>query len=163
MPIDTRKAPRRTLAFASIPDLRAELDALEHAHLAGTLRTSGNWTPAQIFNHLAAWIDFAYEGFPPELRVPWLLRFIVSFFRKRVLSSPFPLGVSIPGAPDGTFGQIDSSFELAIDNLRLALERLELQHPTHPSPLFGFLSHAQWIQLHLRHAELHLGFLHPSP
>ena len=48
----------------------ADLDAIERAHHADTPHTSGNWTPAQIFNHLTAWTDFAYEGFPPALRFP---------------------------------------------------------------------------------------------
>ncbi len=163
MPIDTRKAPRRTLSFASIPHVLADLDAIERAHHADTLHTSGNWTPAQIFNHLTAWIDFAYEGFPPELRVPWILRALVSLFKRRALASPFPLGMQVPGATDGTFGHIDSDFHLALVNLRLALERLQLDPPTRPSPLFGHLSHPEWIALHLRHAELHLGFLHLAP
>ena len=34
--------------------------------------------------------------------------------------------------------------------------------PAKPNPVFGPLTHEQWIQLNLRHAELHLGFLVPQ-
>lgn len=33
---------------------------------------------------------------------------------------------------------------------------------TQASPIFGKLSHEQWVNLHLKHAELHLGFLDPG-
>lgn len=163
MPIDTRKAPRRTLSFASIPHVLADLDAIDRAHHADTLHTSGNWTPAQIFNHLTAWIDFAYDGNPPELKFPWILRLLAPLFKKRALTSPFPIGMTIPNVPDGTFGQVDSDFDLALANLRLALERLQIDPPTQPCAFLGHLSHPEWIALHLRHAELHLGFLHLAP
>ena len=47
------------------------------------------------------------------------------------------------------------------ERLLKALERLE-QDPNAPhiSPAFGKMSHADRITLNLRHAELHLSFLH---
>ena len=37
--------------------------------------------------------------------------------------------------------------------------RLRRSAPKDPNPLFGRLTHEQWVQLNLRHAELHLGNL----
>ena len=44
---------------------------------------------------------------------------------------------------------------------RAAMERLRATAPTIPNPVFGRLTHEQWIQLNLRHAELHLSFQIP--
>ena len=41
---------------------------------------------------------------------------------------------------------------------RAAMDRLRTTAPAAPNPVFGRLTHEQWIQLNLRHAELHLGF-----
>ena len=42
---------------------------------------------------------------------------------------------------------------------RRAFERLQASCPPHENILFGKLTHDEWIQMNLRHAELHLGFL----
>jgi hypothetical protein len=42
------------------------------------------------------------------------------------------------------------------------MEQLKTQAPTAPSPILGTLTHEEWIAMHLRHAELHLGFLIPE-
>ena len=47
-------------------------------------------------------------------------------------------------------------------DLGAAIERAGSQRMKHPSPVLGKLSHEQWEQLHCRHAELHLSFLHPA-
>jgi hypothetical protein len=45
---------------------------------------------------------------------------------------------------------------------RRALQRLKSEAPTAPNPAFGVLRHEEWIALHLRHAEGHLGFMVPA-
>jgi hypothetical protein len=74
-----------------------------------------------------------------------------------------PSGVRIPGVKGGTFGIDEVPCEEGASRLRRAIDRLERdQSPPHPSPVFGPMSHDEWIRLNLRHAELHLGFLHPG-
>lgn len=163
-PKDTsRLADRRRPHFATPADMRADLEVLERAASAGTLRASGNWTAGQILSHLAAFIGFAYEGYPPELsNPPW---FIVAFLRLRkraMLTKGLPAGVKIPGIKGGTVGAAEAPLPAALARLRRALDRLERTAPSAPNPVFGPLTHNEWIALHLRHAELHLGFVHPS-
>ncbi len=43
-----------------------------------------------------------------------------------------------------------------------AWERLRKAPPGVPNPVFGALTHEEWMMLHRRHAELHLGYLHAS-
>ena len=48
----------------------------------------------------------------------------------------------------------------AAQRLTQAFNRLQSLEPApYDSPAFGHLSHAERIELNLRHAELHLGFL----
>jgi hypothetical protein len=162
-PVDTRKSTnRRTLNLRTLGDLRAELDRIERAHRAGQLRVTGNWSPGQVFTHLANFINYAYDGYPPELKTPpALLRFCFKFMKNRFLYRPMGAGVKIPGVRGGTVGVEDVAFEQGLARLRAAVDRLEQAAPTQANPMFGPMPHDQWTSLHLRHAELHLGFLSP--
>ncbi|MDX2132942.1 MAG: DUF1569 domain-containing protein [Planctomycetota bacterium] len=165
MTIDTRRLrERRVLRFESIAALRAELDALEAAERVGALRAIGNWTAGQVFSHLAAFVEYGFDGYPPTLPQPgWLMRTAGRALRGRMLRGPLPAGVRIPGVEGGTVGQDDVPFGAGLARLRAALDRLEREAPAEPNLLLGPLPHEQWIALHLRHAELHLGFLHVTP
>ena len=158
--IETEKVQeRRRLRFRSVAELRAEIERILAAEQAGTLRRSGNWTTGQVFGHLAAWINYGYEGYP--MRVPWFIR---PFIRRKLagyLRDGMPAGVRIPNVAGGTYGTELSSTEDGATRLRAALDRLEREPARHDSPAFGKLPEPQRIELYLRHAELHLGFLQP--
>ncbi len=160
-PVDTKKAPRRTLALTSLTQLTAELDAIEAAHTAGTLTTTGNWTPGQIFSHLAVLPECAIDGFPPG-KVPFLMRTMVQLlFKKKAASgNPTPPGFKIPAKADHFVPDENTTFEAGLTRLRTVLKRIDNgEKMTHPSPLFGKLTHDQWTNLNLGHASLHLSFL----
>jgi len=150
----------RTLRFPDVRAVIAELDRLDAARRAGTLRVAGNWTPGQIFGHVATWIDYGFDGYP--FRPPWLLRVIGLMLKKRMISKSMPRAIKIPGAPGGTYGADVPSFDAGLTRLRAAWARLAAAAPQARNPILGRLTHAQWFQLHLRHAELHLGYLHTS-
>jgi hypothetical protein len=96
-------------------------------------------------------------------RAPWFIRLIVGRRKNRYLNSAMPSGVRIPGIQNGTFGTEDLPIEEGAARLRRAIARLESgQQPAHPSPVFGMLSLDEVTRLNLRHAELHLSFLHPE-
>lgn len=162
MPVETKTvADRRKLRFASIADIRRDLETLEAAHRAGTLRTSGNWTPGQNFAHLAAFMNYAYDGYPPQLsNPPFLIKLILKFLKGRFLYKSVPAGIRIPGIKEGTVGADPVSVEEGLTRLRASLARLEAAPPDRANPIFGHLSHPEWINLHCRHCELHLSFLH---
>ena len=40
--------------------------------------------------------------------------------------------------------------------------KLDKTPPATPNVIFGPLTHEEWKAINLRHAELHLGFVHPS-
>jgi hypothetical protein len=158
--VDTKKAERRSVRFASIADARRDLDALEAAQKAGTLRTTGNWTPGEILTHLAAWVNYGFDGFPPELNPPFFVRWLGPMMRGRMLRKGLPRGFRIPKIPRGTTGMEDVPVDEGLRRLRAAYDRLEKSEPPVESPALGKMSYPEKIQMQLRHAELHLGFLH---
>lgn len=164
MPIDTKTVhDRRPLRFHSLAEVRSDLAILEAGFVAGTLRSSGNWTPGQNLAHVANWIAYAYDGYPTSLgKPPFLIKFIMKLMKNKYLYGKLPVGVKIPKVPGGTVGADDLPFDRSLAMLRSQLDRLELKPPSTPNPIFGELSHKEWQTLHARHAELHLSFLHPK-
>ncbi len=160
MPIDTRKAPRRSLRLNSIDEAIAEIDRIVAAEKSGTLRATGNWTPGQVFNHIAIWLNFSWDGFPPSVNPPWFVRAILRLMRNRYIHKPTRAGIKIPGLPGGTLGVEPISTEEGARNLKTALLRLKNgEVARHHSPAFGPMTEEQRLQFQLRHCELHMGFL----
>lgn len=159
--VNTAQAERRDLRFESIDDALAEIDRIAAADEAGTLRRSGNWTTGQVFGHIAAWIEYGYDGYPlkpPPFFIRWYLRSRL----KRMLDRGMPAGVRIPGLPAGTLGIDELSTGESARRVRAAFRRLASgESCPYDSPAFGRMSHEDRVRLNLRHAELHLSFLHP--
>ena len=165
MPVDTKKSERRTLQFNDIAALEAELSSLEAAHAAGTLRTTGNWTPGQIFQHCARFWSGAIEGFPGDMKPPLLMKWAAQLVIKRlaVRGAPPPAGIKLPPEADPILPDDDVPFEQGLSELRTQLERIKSgEQFTAVSPLFGKLTHDQWQRMQLGHCQLHFGFIHPA-
>ena len=150
---------RRKLHFETIDGLLEEIDRVVEADKAGRIRTLGAWTPGQILGHVAAWIEYGYEGYPMK-RVPWLIRLMLRRQLKKYMKQGMPSGVRIPRVAEGTYGIEDMPTDRAAERLRLALGWLQRHEPAKfDSPAFGPLSDDDRIRLNLMHAELHLSFL----
>ena len=166
MPVNTRKAPRRTLVFASLADISRELDRLESAHRAGRLRATGNWTPGMIFDHLASTFGMSLDGFPANAKPPALLKWgaQVFFKKKAVAGQPPPPGIPFPKGVDGFAPRDGVSFDEGLAGLRRQLARATsgAEKMNKPSPIFGTMTHENWTGLHRGHCALHLGFLDPG-
>jgi hypothetical protein len=157
VPVDTGKvAARRMLRFESIDQVLAEVERLAEAERAGRLRRLGNWTLGQALGHLAAWTEYGYTGVP--LKVPFFVRWFVRLLKRKFLYGPMRAGARIPRVEGGTLATDPVPLEEGLGRYRRALERLKVEAPTAPSPIFGRLTHEESIALGLRHAELHLGF-----
>ena len=152
----------RELHFSNIDEMLADMDRLLAAERAGTLERLGNWTPGQIFDHLATWIDYAFDGYPPSLRPPWIVRFIVGFQKSKFIRGPMPRGVRIPGISGGTLATDVVPLDEGAAHLRRSAERLKREKPTQKNVLFGEMTHQEWTAMNLRHAELHMSFLRPA-
>ena len=156
--VDTGSSFRR-LRFSDTNECIAEIDRIVAAEKAGKLRRSGNWTAGQCLNHVACWINYGYEGFPS--RAPWFVRLIVKRMLPKYIRDGMPRGVRIPRVAGGTHGTEDMPIDQAAEKLRTALKRLTTEPAKFESPAFGKLSEEHRLALNLRHAELHMGYLHP--
>ena len=125
-----------------------------------TALVSGNWTFGQNLGHLATWADYCYDGIP--MKIPFFVRWIIRPLRNRLLTQPLKPGTRIPRVSGGTLATDIVSTQQGLHHFTKAFDRLANEVPPRPSPLFGRLTHDQWIAFNLRHAELHLSFLHPE-
>jgi hypothetical protein len=149
---------RRRLHFCNVDGVVADVDGLADAERAGKLVSVGNWTFGQVLGHLAGWVDYSYDGVP--MKVPAVLRWVVRPFKNRILYKRMRAGSRIPRIPSGTLSTEPLSTEQGLERFRSRFARLAAECPARPHALLGPLNHAEWINQHLRHAELHLSFLH---
>lgn len=149
----------RDLHFANLDEVLADMERIAAAEREGHLKQIGNWSAGQVFNHLATWIDYSYDGFPPQLNPPWIVRMIVKLQKNKFMKGPMPRGVRIPGIENGTLATESVPLEEGVRHLRASVERLKREKPTQKSVLFGEMSHEEWILGTLRHAELHMSCL----
>ena len=152
---------RRQLRFETVDDALAEAERLVAAEGAGRLDRAGNWALGQTLGHLATWANFAFDGYPPQIRAPLPVRVILRMARGRILSKGMMAGVKIRGVPEGTVGLELLEPDEGLRRFRAAMERLRSTAPKTDNPVFGPLTHDEWVKLNLRHAELHLGHLVP--
>lgn len=160
MTVNTKKAPRRQLRLASLAEVSADLDRIQAAHDAGTLRTTGNWSAGQVLSHIAILMEGAVDGFPADQVAPWYVRLICqTIIKPKALRGDLPPpGITLPG--DSFLIPGPATFEEGMGRLRRVIRRIEAgERFTHPSPVFGRLTHEQWERLQSGHASLHLGFI----
>jgi hypothetical protein len=153
---------RRQLRFQTTDDAIDEAERLARAEREGRLARAGNWSLGKTLGHLATWANFAHDGYPPDVSPPLPVRLVIRLMRGRILRDGMSPGMRIGRMPEGTLGLDELPTEEGLGRYRAALRRLAASAPTGASPVFGRLTHEQWIQLNLRHAELHLGFQVPA-
>ena len=158
--IDTGKVQgRRQLSFADLDAVAADVDALVAAENAGKLKRLGNWSLGQACGHVAAFIDYAFDGYPKELSSPpWYIKFLVKFKRNDFLNGKLPAGIKIPRIEGGTTGIEPVSTQEGVARLKRSIDRLKAKPPGIPNPIFGPLTHTEWQSMHRGHAQLHLSF-----
>ncbi len=157
---ETSSLNRRTLSFETIDDVIEDVNRIQAADANQTLAVCGQWTAGEILTHLSAWIEYGYEGYPMQ-PAPWIVRQGMKLFLRSILKNGMKPGGKIPGVEGGTTGQMKVATETACQRYLVALNRLASNEPVkYPSPGFGDLSTEKRVKLNLRHAELHLSFIH---
>jgi len=161
--VDTREvAARRPVSLRTVAELAAEVERVAEAAAAGRVRALGNWSAAQILWHLGRLMEFSFDGFP--FRYPWHLRWGAWLLRalswRWLVALAFRPGFRNPPAAAALEPDAAVSLAEAAGYLRRQLKRIQSgERMTAASPAEGPLSHEQWVEVHLRHAELHLSFL----
>lgn len=80
---------RRSVKYATLEDLLRDIDQIESAERAGRLQAQGTWTPGQVLGHVAAWIEYGYDGYPMQ-PPPWIIRVILRWRVKKYLRDGMP-------------------------------------------------------------------------
>lgn len=151
------KAARRKLTFASLDEVMPDVDRLLRGHT-----TVGNWSLGQICSHLAQALHFTIDGFPPEARLPWIIRVTIGrFLLWRILRvGRFVEGMRMPKKHEPQSG---TDARVEAESLRAALRRFAAHTgPLADQPLSGPVSRDVWERFHCIHSAHHLTFAIPT-
>lgn len=149
----TNSAKRRTLRFSTLPEIVRDAEMLLPNHV-----TVGDWSFGQICEHLAKTMNGSIDGL--DFQAPWFARwFIAPLMKKSLLTKPMSAGFRLPPNARPILPGDSVSAESGLQQLKAAVERLQQEAPRASHPFLGRLTSEEWIQLHLRHAELHLSFI----
>ena len=166
MTVNTKKAERRALNFATFDDILRDIETIERARDAGTLTHTGNWSPGQILWHCGAFFDASLDGFPPGAKPPLPLRILGRLIKGKATApgGEAPTGFKLPKTLQDAFGPPPgTTLEEGIARVRAPIERIKNgAKMTHPSPLFGPMNHEQWTNLQLGHCQMHFSFIKPG-
>jgi hypothetical protein len=148
---------RRQLRYATLADMLADAERLVESP---STRLLGNWPLDKLLTHLATGVNASIDGIPA--RAPWFLRLAGVFLKRRFLTKQLSAGFKLPKTVEADFFPPADSPAAALAMLRGAVDRLRTERMTARHPVLGKLTHDEWSQLHLRHAELHLSFALPD-
>jgi hypothetical protein len=171
--IDTTNVPvgeggRRRLRFDGLDAMLADARACVGADARGRLVRRGNWSIGQALNHIAAWIEYPFVGYPPELVLPEVMTAAARAAKARIMSEPMHPGERLPveGLSAGTLATEDVGGVVGLARLETAAAHLRTGKPDGPTPFadpaFGTITRREWMEMSLRHAELHLSFFVPG-
>ena len=153
--------PRR-LRFATLDSVVREVERLRDEGYT----KAGRWDLSQVCEHLADWMTYPLDGFPP---LPLSARIFLAATRavqgKKLLGQIIATQ-SMP-ADQPTISEsvhpAGGDERASVTRLISAIERLTEHRGTiHPSPLFGPLSRQELITLQLAHCLHHLNYLIPK-
>jgi hypothetical protein len=153
----TRVAGRRSVHYESMADFLQDAER----QAAGNARTLGNWSLAQIFDHLARSLRVAVEG--TDAHFSWPARIFLHAIRKRFFRRPMKPGFHVPANLERVLRPAENvSVDESLRALRAAVSRFESAAQLAVHPAFGHLTVGEWRAISLRHAELHMSFVVPS-
>lgn len=142
---------RRTVRYGSYDELLSDAERIASSN---SVQTLGNWSPGQIFKHLADAIESSIDG--SGFVLPWPIRIIFTMLMKRkYLYDSLPAGFKAPNKFQP--GQIDA--QEALDDLRKAVARMKSETDRVMHPAFGNITREEWDQFNLRHCEMHMSFI----
>lgn len=155
-----RSRCRRKLRFQSMSDILLEAETIVRARHVEEL---GNWTPGQIFQHLAKSVQSSIRE--SKALLPLWRRLIARIAKPFLLRFGLPSGVQIERASKTAAKEFLPENVIADEEGLLQLQQAIAEvsqcemHARHN--LFGDMTPRDWEMMHCRHAELHLSFLVP--
>jgi len=157
MPVNPKTVQgRRELTFQSLQDVLADVERLV---ASPSTRTLGNWSLAELLNHLTMTMNNSIDGF--QLKAPFIIRLLGPFFKKTALKKISP-GIKLPKAAEAAAYPPSTSLQQSLQDFRRAIQRTMMEDMEAAHPAFGRMNNEEWTQLHLRHSEMHLSFAVPE-
>ena len=152
MPVNTKKVDsRREVHYDSLDDILADAKRLAEMDV----RTDGNWSQGQIYDHLAKNFNGSVDGM--GFAMPGPMRFLMSFLmKKRFLTKGIPPGFKTNSKMEPP----DVSTSDGLESLGKSIERLKQEETRAMHPIFGNIERKEWDEFHARHAEMHMSFIH---
>jgi hypothetical protein len=148
---------RRSLHFTTLDEVRDDIQTLA----AGSHVTVGNWSFAQILDHLGSSLNASIDGFP--FKAAWAVRWLVApFIKNSILTKQMKPGFALPKKFSSYLPSDDCTMDEALPKVLSAIKRFDNEIPSSDHPFFGKMASEEWMRLHLRHAELHLSFVVPT-
>ena len=159
MAVDTKNvAGRREVRYESYDELLADVESLAGQET----QVIGNWSFAQILEHLGIAIEGSIDGIP--FKAPLPLRLVAKLFlKKKLLRGPLDPGFKIPdNAKPVLYPKEEKGLEEGLEHLRRAVARCQSETNRASHPLFDTVTCEEWDKWNLRHAEMHLSFVLPA-
>lgn len=149
----------RMLTFESLDDVLAE--ALRVAERPDA-PTRGKWTAAENVWHVARYVQASVEGYP--FKSPLLFKLLGPLLKSGMIRKAMKSGFNTPASvkkhmePGGSeVGEI--TMDRAMATLEEWTQKAGDQGFIPTNPVFGKMTREQWVALHCRHAEMHLGLI----
>ncbi|TWT50338.1 hypothetical protein Pla22_30800 [Rubripirellula amarantea] len=148
---------RRLLQFSNLDHAIEEAERLANV----PTRITGQHSHGQIIRHLALTMDVAC-GHEPSPTVPWLIRTVAPWLKRKALAKPVKPGFKLPASAESFFWpNSDIEVPVAMVHLRDSWRRYQSCSPLPPHPVFGKMTQDEHDKLQCMHFALHLSFVHP--
>ena len=148
---------RRDVHYEELSEVLADARSLA----ARPHTTVGQWTFAQIVEHLAQAMDACFDGFP--FKAPWLARVLIApFVKNSFLIKPMKAGFKLPKDAGPLLPPVETDLNEALGHLDRAIARFDKETPSQPHTFFGRMAAQEVMMLQLRHCELHMSFVVPT-
>jgi hypothetical protein len=145
----------RELHFNSLSEIVDEARRLVAGSAA--VRPLGNLTLGQALKHMALTMHAGFDGF--GFTIPTEVQAFAKAHKVELFAGHMRPGTKLPPAGEARFIPACCTPQEGLSELEAAVARLQAGAPQQEHPYLGELSAPEWVSLHCRHAELHLGFM----
>lgn len=153
---------RTELRFQTLDEIKSDVETLQRAGYSA----HGKWDLSQMCEHLADWMTYPLDGFPP---MPWFVRCLIGTMRTlrgkaiyRQFVASQRMATNSPTAPQSVHSPNPNAAD-SVQRLVQSIDRLKSHRgDILPSPLFGALNKEELIALQKAHCAHHLRFLTPN-
>jgi hypothetical protein len=157
MPATVEQTQRRSIEFTTLDEVRADIETLA----AGSYVTVGKWSFAQILDHLGSSLNASIDGFP--FKASWFVRwFVAPMIKNSILTNQMKPGFKLPKKFSSYLPTEECTMDEALPKVLAAIKRFDDELPVADHPFFGKMASEEWMNLHMRHAELHMSFVVPT-